>query len=388
MDSVLSLDLRQSGSEWLEEPWRAVAIGFLVEKEGWTGSRRTVETYGQTVGRFLAGISHPAAATPLDVHRFVYHSDEFGAAPAPSTVTVRLAAISAFYDFARRMRAIDRNPAADIRRPMARRPVPRGLSADEVRRLLAAIPDSRSGLLDRAMIVTAVLTGLRRTELVELRVYGPSDGVVLYEVRTKGGQVRRREIPEPAWLAILDAADAAGRPVGNGELVFPISDATFYAHLRRHATAAGLSGVSPHVLRHAAAKLRRRSGASVEDVGRLLGHRSIATTSTYLREMEVERDDGWGGAASALGLESTDKLARAAASETAAGPDRSRPVQLEWRASVTAAARRQDRSQVSEPHPKRKRSGPARRTQAGYRIRPGGAGQKTEGRPRGWSPAR
>ena len=329
MQPTITLDLQRSESEWLDDPWRAVAIGFLVEKQGRTGSRRTVETYGQTVGRFLATISHPASATPLDVHRFAYHPDELGAAPAPSTVTVRLAAISAFYDFARRMGVIGRNPAADIRRPIARRPLPRGLSADEVRRLLSVIPDTNSGLLDRAMILTGVMTGLRRTELVELRVYGPSDGVVLYEVRTKGGRIRRRELPEPAWLAILDAADAAGHRVGDGELVFPIADVTFYAHLRRHATTAGLADVSPHVLRHTAAKLRRKSGASIEDVCSLLGHRSIATTSTYLRELETERDEGWGGVASALGLTASRAATGSPRLHTAAGSQmRSRPVHL------------------------------------------------------------
>jgi site-specific recombinase XerD len=327
MEPALALDLERSGSDWLDESWRAIAVGFLVEKQGRTGSRRTVETYGQTVARFLDGIGDPASATPLDVHRFAYHPDEFGETPAPSTVTVRLAAISAFYDFARRMGAIEKNPAADIRRPMARRPAPRGLTANEVRRLLSVIPNTRSGLLDRAMILTGVMTGLRRAELVELRVTAPSDDAVLYEVRAKGGRIRRRELPRPAWLAILDAADAAGRPVGNGELVFPVADATFYAHLRRHATAAGLVGVSPHVLRHTAAKLRRKSGASIEDVCSLLGHRSIATTSTYLRELEAERDDGWGGVASALGLIAPRVAAGSPRPHTAAGPQtRLRPV--------------------------------------------------------------
>lgn len=336
MGATLSLPQPRAGIESVDDPWHAIAVGFLVEKAGRTGSRRTVETYGHTVRRFLSGIGDPASALPLDVHRFAYHPDTHGASPSPSTVTVRLAAISAFYDFARRMRVIDRNPAADIRRPIARRPAPRGLSAEEVGRLLSVIPDTRSGLLDRAMVLTGVLTGLRRTELVELRVTAPSDGVVVYQVRAKGGRVRRRELPEPAWRAILECADAAGRPVGNSELVFPVSDATFYAHLRRHATAAGLSGVSPHVLRHTAAKLRRRSGASIEDVCSLLGHQSIATTSTYLRELEVERDDGWGGVASALGLISPRGTGGSPRLHTTAGSQtRSRPIHLARRGGRT-----------------------------------------------------
>lgn len=330
MDSHQDLQKVDEPFGGLPEMWQAIAAGFLVEKAGRTGSRRTVETYGRTVRRFLAGIDDPRDATPWDVHRFAYALDQEGCAPAPSTVAVRLAAVSAFYDFARRMRAIETNPAADVRRPLARRPQPRGLALEEVTRLLSVIPETPPGLLDRALVITAILTGLRRSELVGLRVSVHGDGVALYEVRTKGGAVRRREMPDPAWKAILSAAAAAGRPIGNDRAtVFPVSDATLYAHLRRHAEAAGLADVSPHVLRHTAAKLRRATGATIEDVCSLLGHRSIATTATYLGDLEAERDTGWGQVASALGLAGSASPVNSTPIGTTAGPhQRSRPVQV------------------------------------------------------------
>jgi hypothetical protein len=43
-------------------------------------------------------------------------------------------------------------------------------------------------------------------------------------------------------------------------------------------------------------------GASIEDVSALLGHRSIATTATYLARMEGEEDEGWEAVATALGV--------------------------------------------------------------------------------------
>ena len=45
-----------------------------------------------------------------------------------------------------------------------------------------------------------------------------------------------------------------------------------------------------------------RNGASIQDVSALLGHRSIATTATYLARMEGEEDKGWEGVATALGV--------------------------------------------------------------------------------------
>ena len=55
---------------------------------------------------------------------------------------------------------------------------------------------------------------------------------------------------------------------------------------------ARLVGLKPHDLRHTEANLRRNNGASIEDVSALLGHRSIATTATYLARMEGEEDNG------------------------------------------------------------------------------------------------
>ena len=55
------------------------------------------------------------------------------------------------------MGLVARNPAAEVKRPRQRQPLPRGLGPGELRLLLAAIPASPSGLRDRAIILTAVL---------------------------------------------------------------------------------------------------------------------------------------------------------------------------------------------------------------------------------------
>ena len=55
---------------------------------------------------------------------------------------------------------------------------------------------------------------------------------------------------------------------------------------------AGLGGLKPRELRHAAAKLLRNNGASIEDVPASLSHRSIDTTATCLARMDVEEDNG------------------------------------------------------------------------------------------------
>lgn len=53
-------------------------------------------------------------------------------------------------------------------------------------------------------------------------------------------------------------------------------------------------------LRHTAAKLRRQSGASLEDVQTVLGHANIAKTARYLARLEGAKDTGWAAAAQLL----------------------------------------------------------------------------------------
>jgi site-specific recombinase XerC len=170
------------------------------------------------VDRFASIVGDPAGAGPSAVHAFAYGPGLSGRLPSPSTVAVRLAALVSFYDFATRMRAYTHNPAGrgDVRRPRARLATPRGLDADELRRLLAAIPGHAGGLRDRAIILTAVLTGLRRAELFALTAGSlSSNGRVYYETRHNSGTAARRSRTPASAGAEVDrqrAADPAYEP--------------------------------------------------------------------------------------------------------------------------------------------------------------------------------
>jgi integrase/recombinase XerD len=171
--------------------------------------------------------------------------------------------------------------------------VPNGLTSNQVRALLAAIPENPSGIRDRAIVLTAVLTGLRRAEVLGLWrqdiITDALSGRTLYQVRAKGGQIRHRELPPPALRAIHHLMEARGR--GWGDLhtdgpIFAESPGAFAANLSRYALRAKLDGVTPHVLRHSAAKPRCETGTSIEGIGALLGHQSLYTTARYLARLE------------------------------------------------------------------------------------------------------
>ena len=174
------------------------------------------------------------------------------------------------------------NPADDVDRPRwSAGPRP---PATELRRLLEVLPDTDGGRRDRAIIITAVMTGLRRVEVLGLtRARIEDDGeVAFYVTRVKGGKERRRELPCPALDAIASYWQARGRSLDElppDERIFPVTGAGFAKNLRRYGTKAGLSGLHPHVLLALVGELRRDSGETLEAVLQHLGHASLSTTS-------------------------------------------------------------------------------------------------------------
>jgi len=297
--------------------WAGIIGAWLAEVQQRTGSARTPVEYGRYVRHFSARLNvlgrTLADASPADAHAFAYaplpderRQGALGRVPGASSVNVRLAALRSLYDFAQRIGAVTINPADNVKRPQLPQVTPKGLTTVQTRELLAVIPETVSGRRDRAIIFTAVLTGLRREELIGLTADALStsdEGTPMYTARTKGGKLRYRELPQPAYKAITTYLDADGRPLDSLDddaRIFPITSQTIYENLRRYGKAIGVEGLTVHTLRHTAAKLRRQSGASLEDVQAILGHASIATTARYLARLEGTKDPGWAAAARLL----------------------------------------------------------------------------------------
>ncbi|MDA1148361.1 MAG: tyrosine-type recombinase/integrase [Chloroflexi bacterium] len=131
------------------------------------------------------------------------------------------------------------------------------------------------------------------------------EGTPFYTYRGKGGKRGRRELPGPAFEAIVVMLADRGTTIEQlcaEEGLWQITDSAFYGRFRRHLAAAGLPASGLHVLRHTAAKLRRDVGESIEAVSAFLDHSSLAVTTTYLRRLEGQRDQAWASVAEAIGL--------------------------------------------------------------------------------------
>ncbi|MGD0855795.1 MAG: site-specific integrase [Dehalococcoidia bacterium] len=296
--------------------WQRALYAFRAEKQQRSDSRRTVEGYSRMLQDFFSRSGkEPDHVTAQNIFVYAHGPGLSGKQPSAITIGARIACLSSFYRFLIRMDIVQSNPCDKLQRPQVSPSPPRGLSADQVHQLLVVVPESPVGLRDRAIILTLVLTGRRRAEVLGMKAGDLSiDGDRTYYVyRGKGGKHGRRELPKPAVDAVVAALVAFGLNLATmqlGSSLWPsrtqdsqgLTSGTFYCNLQRYFRMARLLPAGVHIFRHTAAKLRRDVGETVEDVSRFLDHSSLAVTTVYLRRLEGEQDRSWAKVAESIGL--------------------------------------------------------------------------------------
>lgn len=205
--------------------------------------------------------------------------------------------------YAVRSRYLALNPASGVQLPRKTTAEKFALTHGQVRALADAAGDLRTA------VYVLAYGGLRYGELAAMRV-GDVD-VIRCRLKvsrsatavTKLGMVetgtkthQSRAVPLPQFVMDMLAEHIANR--SPEELAFPYHDGTwtprdwFALRLEKATTAAGLTGVTPHVLRHTAGSLALASGASVVTVQKLLGHLSpITTMNVYAHQLPDDFDN-------------------------------------------------------------------------------------------------
>jgi integrase/recombinase XerD len=172
--------------------------------------------------------------------------------------------------------------------------LPDVLSQEEVERLI----DSADSPLHRVWLLTLYATGMRRAELLELKVANIDSARMLIHIQQGKGNRDRDVMLSPRLLEELRAYWRSANPKpttylfpGGGRVHssdVPISAKAVYRAVKHAAVRAGiLKRVHPHTLRHCFATHLLESGVDLRTIQLLLGHTALKTTSRYLHLSEV-----------------------------------------------------------------------------------------------------
>ena len=127
--------------------WEKALYAFLGEKQRRSGSRRTAEGYSRMLQHFFGRLGKPPdQVASQDVFAWAHGRGLSGKEPSAVTIGARMACLSSFYKFLIRMEIVASNPCDALERPRISVSPPKGLSAEEIRRLLDAIPETRSAI--------------------------------------------------------------------------------------------------------------------------------------------------------------------------------------------------------------------------------------------------
>lgn len=258
-------------------------------------ARTTLDSYRSDLSRYarwLALNKHEPmlVADAATLSLFVAH---LAATLKASSQARYVTTLRRFYRWQLARGGLSKDPTLNLSMPVAVARLPKVLSEAWVEALLAAPEvDLPLGLRDRAMLETLYATGLRVSELVNLRVHEANlnDGVL--RVTGKGSKTRLVPLGEEAmdWLRrYLEEGRPALLAGRQSESMFvtgrgaAMTRQAFWYLIKRYAVVAGIDAarLSPHVLRHAFATHLLNHGADLRVVQLLLGHADISTTQIY-----------------------------------------------------------------------------------------------------------
>jgi integrase/recombinase XerD len=170
--------------------------------------------------------------------------------------------------------------------PMPKKPfrLPVILSREEVMRLLECV----DRLKHRTILTAAYAAGLRLSEATHLRVSDIDSQRMVLRVEQGKGRKDRYVMLSPRLLEVLRSYWKVGRPrtwLFPGDAPDqPITKGAVEAACQKAHRASGITKpITPHSLRHAFATHLLETGTDVRTIQLLLGHRSLATTSRYLK---------------------------------------------------------------------------------------------------------
>ena len=259
-------------------------------------SNNTITAYRQDLTSFISFLqkenltSWPTQAVDIDA----FLAEQRDQKKATSSISRLITSLRKFYQWLVRQNIQKLNPMLEIDSPKKRRTLPVALTVNEVNNLLEQ-PDTKKqlGLRDRALLETLYATGIRVSELINLKFTDLHEELKLVKVFGKGSKERLIPISEVALSWIDSYKEKVRDPLilkigKNTDFIFlnsrggSLTRQAVWQIIKHYCKMAGIQkNVTPHTLRHTFATHLLENGADLRVVQEILGHSDISTTQIY-----------------------------------------------------------------------------------------------------------
>lgn len=257
-------------------------------------SRHTVTSYNNDLDQFFRWLEDNRPGTTAvdvkhaDIRGWMVSLLEGGA--AAGTVHRKISALRTLFRYMRRHEIISTDPVAGLKLPRKPKLLPVFVAEDALSKLLDEFRfgDNFSGLRDRTVVEFLYLTGMRRSELINLR--DTDVDLSAGQVRVTGKRDKQRVIPLSAgfvkslrsYIAVREESGFSGDWFFVTDRGNKMYDKGVYNLVTRYlAMVTTIEKKSPHVLRHTFATHMLNRGADLNSIKELLGHASLSATQVY-----------------------------------------------------------------------------------------------------------
>jgi integrase/recombinase XerD len=212
----------------------------------------------------------------------------------PTTIARKLASLKTFFRHLYASGALSVDPIEDLNAPRIQKEPPRVLSDEQAAELFRqVVAGSPVGIRDLAMLHLLYATGMRVSELVALNLeHIDLEQATVVCAGRNGKNKRERVLPlSPLALELKnylqDARPHLTRHHPGEQALFVnhhgerLTRQGFWLIIKGYARQAGITDITPHMLRHSFAILMLQNGMELRSVQELLGHAHIATTQVY-----------------------------------------------------------------------------------------------------------
>ncbi|MDD2203463.1 MAG: site-specific tyrosine recombinase XerD [Bacilli bacterium] len=267
-------------------------------------SDNTKNAYKQDLSKYIEYLKDRKITSPEQIKKqdITKHLEVLSKDISPRSINRKIVSIKSFHKFLVRESIIKKNVTSDIDSPKIGKHLPKVLNVDEINKLLDLKLVTPFDSRNKAMLELMYATGLRVSELVNLRLDDIDLEMALVRCMGKGNKERIIPLGEIAITYLSSYINVYRRLMlkkTQTNILFlnnhgkPLTRQGFFIILKSIAREKGIrTDFSPHTLRHSFATHLIEYGADLRSVQELLGHSDMSTTQiyTHVAQNKIKKD--------------------------------------------------------------------------------------------------